>query len=137
VILILVMIFYGVPFSRAVVIWPLFMMPLFVLTLSIGMVLGALNVKYRDIRYVVPFGIQLCLFATPIIYPVSMVPERLQPLLILNPLSGLIEGFRFALNPAMAIDWTRIGASLVAVAVFFLFALIFFRRHERAFADFV
>jgi lipopolysaccharide transport system permease protein len=137
VILILVTSFYGVPFSRAAVIWPLLMVPLFVLTLSVGMVLAALNVKYRDIRYVVPFGIQLCLFATPIIYPVSMVPERLQPLLILNPLSGLIEAFRYALNPAMAIDWTRIGESLVAIAVLFLFAVIFFRKHERAFADFV
>lgn len=137
VILILVAAFYGVPLTQAAVIWPLFMVPLFVLTLSMGMLLAALNVKYRDIRYVVPFGIQLCLFATPIIYPVSMLPERLQPLLILNPLSGLIEAFRFALNPAMAIDWTRIGTSLVAIAVFFVFAVVFFRRHERAFADFV
>jgi lipopolysaccharide transport system permease protein len=137
VILLAIATFYGVPLTLKMMLWPLFALPLFMLALGVGMVLAALNVKFRDIRYVVPFAIQLCLFATPIIYPASMVPERYRALLFLNPLSGLMEGFRYALNPGIELDWFPIAASLSLIVALFAAAAVFFRRHERAFADYV
>lgn len=137
VILVLMAVLYGVPLSAKMALWPLLVLPLFLLALSIGMVLAALNVKYRDIRYVVPFTIQLWLFATPIIYPVSMVPDVYRPLLVLNPLSGLVDAFRYTLNPGAELDVRLLLASLVAVVAVFTFAVVFFRRQERAFADYV
>ncbi|MGA8400531.1 MAG: ABC transporter permease [Stellaceae bacterium] len=136
-ILLVVAILYGVPLTLKMALWPFFALPLFMLALGVGMVLAALNVKYRDIRYVVPFAIQLCLFATPIIYPASMVPERYRAFLVLNPLSGLIEGFRDALNPGVELNWGPLAASLSLIIALFVAAAVFFRRHERAFADYV
>jgi lipopolysaccharide transport system permease protein len=136
-ILLVIAVLYGVPLTLKMALWPLFALPLFLLALGVGMVLAALNVKYRDIRYVVPFAIQLCLFATPIIYPASMVPERYRALLVLNPLSGVIEGFRYALNPGAALSWAPLAGSLSLIVALFVAAVVFFRRHERAFADYV
>jgi lipopolysaccharide transport system permease protein len=137
VILLVVAVLYGVPLTFKMALWPLFALPLFMFALGVGMVLAALNVKFRDIRYVVPFAIQLCLFATPIIYPASMVPERYRGFLVLNPLSGLIEGFRYALNPAAELHWAPLAASLSLIVAIFVVAVVFFHRHERAFADYV
>jgi homopolymeric O-antigen transport system permease protein len=111
--------------------------PLVLLSLSVGMILAALNVKYRDVKYLVPFGIQLWLFVTPIIYPLSMVPERYQFWMAFNPLSGIIQGFRYALVPNASMDWNLFGASLAATLIFMLVAVAFFNRSEKAFADFV
>lgn len=128
---------FGVMPSLSWLLWPVLMVPLLMLSLSIGMVLAALNVKYRDIRYVVPFTLQLWLFATPIVYPAGMVPERYRALLGLNPLSGLVEAFRHSLDPATAPHWGLLFASLAATAILFVGAVVFFTRTERAFADYV
>jgi lipopolysaccharide transport system permease protein len=117
--------------------WPAFVVPLALLSLGVGMILATLNVKYRDVKYVVPFGIQLWLFVTPIIYPLSMVPERYQLLLAFNPLSGIIQGFRYSLAPGISMDWYQLGISLATIVTIFIVAVTFFNRSEKAFADFV
>jgi len=106
------------------------------LALGFGMLLAGLTVKYRDFRYAMPFLIQLWMFATPVIYPASLVPVKWRWVLALNPLTGIIEGFRSSLF-ARAFDW----GALVFSAGFTIFLLIYaaysFRRQERIFADLI
>src|SRR5258706_13002923 len=107
------MIYYGVHPSWAL----LMILPLILLTtllaLGVGMWLSALNVKYRDIRYAIPFLIQLWMFGSPIIYPLSMVPAKWQWLLMLNPLTGIIQNFRVALFGNQNFEWKSLAASAV------------------------
>jgi len=129
--------YYGLPISVNVLLWPALVVPLALLSLGMGMILSALNVKYRDVKHVVPFGIQLWLFVTPVIYPLSMVPEPYQFLLAFNPLGSLIQGFRHSLVPSIAVDWTQLGISLATIITIFVVAVSYFNRSEKAFADFV
>ena len=129
--------YYGIPIGVSMLLWPALAIPLALLSLGVGVILAALNVTYRDVKYVVPFGIQLWLFVTPIIYPLSMVPERYQLLMAFNPLSGIIQGFRHSVVPSIPMDWIQLGISLITIATIFIVAVAFFNRSERAFADFV
>ena len=119
--------------------WNLLMLPVLtlmtaLLALGVGLWMSALNVKYRDIRYALPFLVQLWMFATPIIYPSSMVPARWRWLLELNPLTGIIEGFRDALF-GRAFDWRALGVSAAVSAMVLVLSTFAFRRMEREFAD--
>jgi lipopolysaccharide transport system permease protein len=107
-----------------------------VLATGVGMGLSALNVQYRDVRYALPFLIQLWMFATPIIYPTSIVPLRWRWVLALNPLTGIVEGFRSTLF-ARPIDWSALALSTAVTVGVFLFAAYYFRRMEARFADVV
>jgi len=107
------------------------------LSFSLGTIFAALNVKYRDIKYALPFFIQLLMFATPIIYPASMIPERFRWLLALNPLSGIVEAFRFSVAPLRAPDWNLVALSVGASLVLFVAGLAYFRSTEKAMADLV
>ncbi|MGE0103427.1 MAG: ABC transporter permease [Blastocatellales bacterium] len=110
------------------------------LAFGVGMWLSALNVRFRDIRYVIPFLIQFWMFATPIIYPASMMPERYRPLLALNPMTGIIEGYRVALLGGVngaPVNWASLGASAVITVVILVYASWDFRRMEKSFADIV
>ena len=98
--------------------------------------LSALTVAYRDFQYVVPFMIQLWLFMTPVIYPPSLVPEKWRWLLFLNPMAGLIEGFRAAFL-ARPLDWPPIGISLLVSIVLFLAGAAYFQQVENRFADII
>jgi lipopolysaccharide transport system permease protein len=129
--------YYHIPLSWHLLLWPVLAVPLVLLALSVGMLLAALNVRYRDIKYVIPFGIQLWLFITPIIYPTSIVPEEYQWLMALNPLSGLIEAFRYSLVSSLSVHWNVVGISLATTTALFVAAVIFFRRTERTFADII
>ncbi|HZE69388.1 MAG TPA: ABC transporter permease [Pyrinomonadaceae bacterium] len=119
--------------------WHLFLLPVFVclatlLSVGVGMLMAALNVKYRDVRYALPFLVQLWLFASPVIYPLSIVPRKWKWLLALNPMSGIIEGFRSSLVPR-PFNWSIIAVSVV-VTLFVLGASAYlFRRAEDSFAD--
>jgi len=113
------------------------MVPLVVLTLSVSMILAALNVRYRDVKYTLPFLVQLWLFATPVIYPISIVPERYRLLVALNPMSGFIDAFRASLAPSKHVDWALLWVSLGVTLVVFVTAALYFRRAERTFADIV
>jgi lipopolysaccharide transport system permease protein len=96
--------------------------------------LSALNVQFRDVKYVVPFLVQAGMFLTPVIYPVDYVPERYRLWLGLNPMAGMVEGFRFALLGTPA-DWGVIGLSLTVSGILFVGGVCLFRRLERTFAD--
>ena len=132
-----VMVHYGANPGWGLLMWPILMVPLVVLTLSVSMILAALNVRYRDIKYTLPFLVQLWLFATPVIYPISIVPERYRLLVALNPMSGFIDAFRASLVPSKHVDWALLWVSLGVTLVVFVTAALYFRRAERTFADIV
>ncbi len=130
------LIWYGVPFH-----WQMLMVaPLAgtaaLLAAAVGMWMSALNVKYRDVRYALPFFIQMWMFATPIIYPASIVPEKWRWLLNFNPLTGVIEGFRSALF-GRAFHWGDLGAAVAITLAALVYSAYAFRRMERQFADIV
>jgi lipopolysaccharide transport system permease protein len=106
-----------------------------ILALGVGMWTSAVNVKYRDVRYALPFLIQLWMFVSPIIYPASML-KRWQWLLAINPLTGIIEGFRAALLRGV-FNWRSIAVSTLMALVILVFAAYSFRRMEKRFADIV
>ena len=142
-VLLAMMAYYGVRPSATVLLLPLFLLLAFATTLGVGMWLSALNVQYRDVRYVVPFFIQLWLFVTPVIYPMSQVTTRLRELRLpvwiygLNPMTGVVEGFRWALLGSGERPGPVILASTVAAAAWLLSGAFYFRRVERTFADVV
>jgi len=106
------------------------------LALGFGMLLAGLTVKYRDFRFALPFLIQVWMFATPVIYPASLVPEKWRWVLALNPLTGVIEGFRSSLF-ARPFDWNALAFSAVFTAILLIYSAYSFRRMERVFADLV
>ncbi|HNY64277.1 MAG TPA: ABC transporter permease [Deltaproteobacteria bacterium] len=100
-----------------------------------GMLLAALNAKYRDIRYTIPFLMQFWMFATPIVYPASLVPERYRMIYALNPMTGVIEGFRAALLGTVPFPTDMVLLSLGVSLAMFLTGLTYFKQVERHFAD--
>jgi lipopolysaccharide transport system permease protein len=127
--------YYKIPLGWNLLLWPALVALLMFLSLSLGAFFAALNVKYRDVKYVIPFLVQLLMFGTPIIYPASMVPERFQWLLALNPLSGLIEAFRSVVVPSHVLDWNLLMLSVVITGVLFLTTVVYFKSAEKDFAD--
>ena len=122
--------------------WTLLFLPLFVgvalaTALSVSLWLSALNVKYRDVASVVPLMTQLWMFTSPVLYPASLVPESFRFYYGLNPMAGVIEGFRWALLGKAAPDWGMVAVSLVVVALLLVGGVMFFRRVERTFADLI
>ncbi|MBI1335747.1 MAG: ABC transporter permease [Phycisphaera sp.] len=103
-------------------------------TLGLGYVLAALTVSYRDFRYIIPFVLQAMMYLSPVVYPVSLVPAKYQPLLALNPMAGIIDGYRCAI---LGKEWnfTTLGISATTTVALFFFGLYFFRKTERRFAD--
>ncbi len=136
-VLILMMLYYGiVPTSNTL--WlPLFLLLAFVSALGTGLWLAALNVKFRDVRYVVPFVIQFWMFATPIAYPSSLLSKPWRTLYGLNPMVGVVEGFRWALLGSAAEPGAIIALSAVAALLILLSGIFYFRRMEKTFADVV
>jgi lipopolysaccharide transport system permease protein len=137
VVLLGMMLYYGIVPTRAIVVLPLFVLLAVMTALSVGLWLSALNVKFRDVRYTIPFLTQLWMFATPVAYPSSLVPQRWRALYGLNPMAGVVEGFRWVLlgktvGPGPLL-WVSIGAVFVLLAG----GLIYFRRTESTFADIV
>ena len=141
VVLIILMLLYGIVPSAAVVFLPLFLLLAILTALGFGLWLSALNVRYRDIGYLIPFLVQIWLYVTPVIYSVSLIPERFQFLLGLNPMTSVIAGFRWALlGQAPASDYSSLWVivlSLITMFVVLISGLIFFRRTERTFADII
>lgn len=109
----------------------------FVVALGGGLWLSALTVRYRDVRYIVPFLVQFWLFATPIAYPSSLLPERWRTLYALNPMAGVAEGFRWALLGARTEPGPMLIASTAAAFLLLVSGVLYFRRTERSFADIV
>lgn len=136
-VLLAMMAYYHVaPTARVIWLPPLVILAV-VTALGVGLWLSALNVQFRDVRYTIPFLTQLWLFLTPIAYPSSLVPERWRPLYSINPMVGVVEGFRWALlNTGTAPGPMIIASSLTALALL-ISGAFFFRRMERTFADVV
>jgi lipopolysaccharide transport system permease protein len=127
---------------RVSVTWAAVLLPLFVLlamgtALGVGMWLAALNVRYRDVRYILPFLTQLWLFATPVVYPASLVPDHWQWLYGVNPMVGVVEGFRWALTGTTPPSLSAIVSSVIVVIVGLVTGVVYFSRAERTFADVV
>lgn len=106
------------------------------LAIGVGLMVGAMNVRYRDTQHVVPVVLQLAMFASPVIYSADMIPAAWRPVLLLNPLTGLIEGFRAALL-GRPLPQDAMMAAFVTTAAVFTVALLMFRRMEAHFADYV
>ena len=128
------MAFYGTPITWQLALVPVFLIITILTAVGVGSLLSALIVSYRDFRYVVPFMVQIWLFITPVIWPPSIVPDSWQWLLALNPMTGLINGFRAAFL-GRPFDWPNIAISLVVGVVAFGLGTAYFRRVERRFAD--
>jgi lipopolysaccharide transport system permease protein len=130
------MCYYGVAPTAAALTLPLFILLAIATALAVGLWLSALNVQYRDVRYTLPFLTQFWLFATPIAYSSTLVPERWRPLYGLNPMAGVVEGFRWALLGKGGVGPMLI-VSVLAVILLLLGGLVYFRRMEKTFADVV
>lgn len=137
VILLGMMVFYGVRPTWLVVSLPLFLLLALAAALGVGLWLAALNVRYRDVGYVIPFLMQIWMYASPVVYPSSLVPERLRLLFGLNPMAGVIEGFRAALLGTGSLDWSLLAASVAVVVVLLVTGAMYFSRTEETFADVV
>jgi lipopolysaccharide transport system permease protein len=114
---------------------PLFLVLAILTALSVGLWSSALNVRYRDVGHTIPFLIQVWMYASPVAYPVSMVPERWRLLYSLNPMVGVIEGFRWALIGKRSPDFMAMAISLVMVMVILFGGIVYFKKMERSFAD--
>lgn len=134
-ILAIMMVYYGVRLEQGFYLVPLLVLLTLMNAVGFGMWFSALNVRYRDIQYAIPFLIQTWMFVTPVIYPSSLLGERYSWLLALNPMSGVIESFRPAVLGHVPIPWTSLGISSVIGFIVFTGGLFYFRRVERYFAD--
>jgi lipopolysaccharide transport system permease protein len=131
------MIWYGIPFTWLMLFVPVFLVFALVTALAVGLWFSALNVRYRDFAYIMPFLVQIWMFLSPVVYPVSMIPERYRLVYGLNPMAGVIEGFRWAILGKNAPDFAVVTISAVVVTAILIGGVVFFRNMERTFADIV
>jgi len=136
-ILIILMVWYGVVPTVAILTLPLFIMLALLAAVGVGLWLSALNVEYRDVRYTIPFLTQFWLFVTPVIYPSSLVPQRWRVLYGLNPMACVIEGFRWALLGRPITSYSMFLVSFIVAAALFVSGTIYFRNREDSFSDIV
>jgi lipopolysaccharide transport system permease protein len=132
--LLVLMGYYGVSLSWQLILLPLFLATTLLIATGVGAFFAALNVSYRDFRYVIPFAVQLWMFVTPVIYPATLVPDGWRWLLAINPMSGAIEAFRAALL-SLPIPWAQFGLSAALSVVILLASMACFRAVEQRFAD--
>ena len=134
--LIVLVFYYGVTLTSNLLLLPLFILMMTLLALGVGLLSAALTVKYRDLRHALPFIIQLWMFASPVIYPAHIVPEGWKWLLTINPVAGIIEGFRASLAGG-AFKWMHLAISAVITLLLLVCSVYVFRRFEDTFADVV
>ncbi|HPC46854.1 MAG TPA: ABC transporter permease [Deltaproteobacteria bacterium] len=137
VMLLAMMLYYNIYPSLLVVTLPLLVILMMLTASGVGMLLAALNAKYRDIRYTVPFIVQFWMFVTPIVYPASLVPARYRTIYALNPMTGVVEGFRASLLGKTAFPADMVAVSAVVSFALFFVGLFYFKQVERFFADVV
>ncbi len=137
VVLIGMMFYYGMMPTILILLVPLLILLMMTTACGVGLFLSALSAKYRDIRFTVPFLIQIWMFASPIVYPSSMIPEKYQLLYALNPMVGIIEGFRSVLLGTIPFPTQKIIISAIVSFIIFNGGLYFFKQTERYFADII
>jgi lipopolysaccharide transport system permease protein len=135
--LIAIMFGYGVSPGAGVLALPLFVLLAMLTALAVSLWTAALNVRYRDVGHAIPFLIQLWMFVSPVAYPISIIPERWRLLYSLNPMTGVIEGFRWALLGGQLPDIGVIAVSALAMTMLLVPGAIYFRNTERTFADLI
>ncbi|HEY9283744.1 MAG TPA: ABC transporter permease [Pyrinomonadaceae bacterium] len=136
VLLLVLLLAYGIAPTWGLLVFPALVLELALLALALGLWSAALNVKYRDVGTLLPVALQFWMFASPVVYPASLVPEKWRWLYALNPLVGIIEGARASLF-GRAFDWGSIAASVVVTLLLTACAAYSFRRAEESFADFI
>jgi lipopolysaccharide transport system permease protein len=129
------MVWFGISPTVGFFALPAFLVLAILTALAIGLWLSALNVRYRDVAHAVPFLVQIWMFVTPVTYPVSLVPEKWRLLYSLNPMAGVVEGFRWALLGQQSPDFLVIIASAVMMVGLLVSGMVYFRYTERTFAD--
>lgn len=132
--LVAMMAWWGIPFTAGMAAVPLLVIGLAIAALGVGTLLSALTVNWRDFSHITPFLVQVWMFATPVVFPSSLVPDRWQWLLRLNPLTGLVDGFRSAFL-GQPLDLAAIATSFALCLAVLLIAVLYFERVERRFAD--
>ena len=136
IILIGIMIYYHIyPNPLNLLLIPILLIISYISAAGLGLFLSAVNVKFRDVRYILPFFIQTLMFITPVIYPSSIVPQKYQWLINLNPMTGVISTARTALLQNGSINWQQLGISLLIGVIVLIFGITYFRKTERFFAD--
>ncbi len=135
--LLIAMMFYYhmIPNLSMLMVLPLVLMTILA-ALGIGVLVSALNTAYRDFRYALPFLVQIWMYLTPVIYPVTIIPENLRWLILLNPMTGIVDAYRSAIL-GKPFEWGNLGISLGISTIMFLIGLAYFRKTERYFADIV
>ena len=136
-VLVVMMVYYGIFPTLNMLFLPFFLLFSIATTLTVGLWLSALNVIYRDVQYVVPFLVQFWLFATPIVYPSTLVPPLWRPILGINPMAGVVEGFRWSLLGSGQGPGIMLGISVCIVTVLLVTGLLYFKHMERTLADVV
>jgi lipopolysaccharide transport system permease protein len=131
------MTFYHLGLSWTVLVLPFFLLLALSTALAVGLWLSALNVRYRDVGHTIPFLMQVWMYASPIVYPVSVIPEKYRFFYSLNPMAGVIEGFRWALLGKQSPDFAVMAISVAMVLLLISGGLVFFRNMEKTFADVV
>lgn len=134
-VLVLLMLWYGLTPTATLLAVPVLLAMTAALALGLGLWLGPVNVRFHDVMHTLPFLLQIWMYATPVVYPLSMVPERFKLLYSLNPAVGLIEGFRWAVLGTGTLDLRALGVSAVVTVVALVGGLLWFKREERQFAD--
>jgi len=132
-----VMIYFGVTPSPRLFAVPFLLVIVALLALAVSLWLGPINVRFRDVKYTLTFMLQIWMYATPIVYPLSIVPPAWKWLYSLNPMVGVVEGFRWAAFGSGSPDIASIGISLVIIVFLLIGGLVFFRRMEQSFVDLI
>jgi len=135
IVLALMMLYFRIYPSGAILLVPLLIIIMMLAATGVGLILTALNAKYRDIKYTIPFLMQFWMFATPIVYPVSLVPEKYRMIYALNPMTGIVEGFRSALLNTTAFPYDLVFISFVFSLTLFVGGVMYFHQVEHYFAD--
>jgi len=137
IVLILMMFYFRIYPNIMILYLPLLVILMMLTASEVGMLLAALNAKYRDIRYIIPFLVQLWLFASPVVYPASMLPEKYRLVYALNPMVGVIEGFRSVLLGTIAFPKQILLISTLVSVILFIAGMFYFKQTERYFADII
>jgi lipopolysaccharide transport system permease protein len=126
---------YGITPDAGILLLPALVPIFFLAATGAGMLLSALNVQYRDVRYAIPFVIQIGLFLSLVIFPASVIPQSYRWMIYLNPMAGVVEAHRAAILPGVDVDAGALAISAASTAVLFVVGAFYFKRVERSFAD--
>jgi lipopolysaccharide transport system permease protein len=137
VILVVVVVVSGTNLSATLLVLPLLVVIMVGAALGVTAALSAVNVRYRDVKYIVPFAMQLWLFATPIAYPITLIHGHWRTVAAINPMTGVVEGFRWGVLGTSVAPWTLIAVSALSATVLLVGGLLYFDRVERRFADII